>query len=215
MTTHKTSAARIAKAWLDVVFVLGAIVCVALLLWLLAAPVAMTVSDAPGDVALRVAIGERSLRPVMPMTGGGVGSVSADSLRVVDATGELRFVTTDWWLHLASAGHMLVGAILVLYGIYVLRKILATVVDEHPFAPSNVHRMRILGFLLLGIGILRPLVEYLVALLVLSRITVETVVLSPPVGFSVDAILGGLLLLVLATIFDYGSWLEQERSLTV
>lgn len=210
-----SSAARMVKIWLDVVFVLGAIVCVALVIWLLAAPIAMAISDKPSDVSLRVAIGERSVKPVMPMAGGGAGSVGVDSLRIVDAAGELRFVTTDVWLHLASAGHWVIGTLLALYGIFLLRKILATVIAEHPFATSNVRRMRTLGFLLLGVSLLRPLVEYLVAKLVLAKISVDNVVLSPPISFSEDAFLGGLLLLVLATIFAYGSRLEHEQSLTV
>ena len=210
-----TAAARIVKTSLDVVFVLGAIACFLLLVWLLAAPIAMTVSDAPADVALKVAIGARSLWPVMPMAGGGVGSVAVDSLRVINATGELRFLTTAWWLHLASAGHMFVGALLGLFVIYLLRKILASVIAQRPFARSNVRRMRLLGFILLGVSVLRPLAEYSVARLVLSQVAIENVSLSAPIAFSLDAVFGGLLLLVLATIFDYGSRLEQEQSLTV
>ncbi len=210
-----TAAARIVKRWLDVVFVLGTIVCSLLLVWLLAAPVAMTVSDASADVALKVAIGEGSVWPVMPMAGGGIGAVAADSLRVINATGELRFLTTAWWLHLASAGHMFVGALLGLYVIYLLRRILASVIEQRPFASSNVRRMRLLGFTLLAVSVLRPVAEYLVARLVLSQVAVENVSLSAPVDFSPEAVFGGLLLLVLATIFDHGSRLEHERSLTV
>lgn len=210
-----TAAARIVKTGLDVVFVLGTIVCFLLLLWLLAAPIAMTVSNAPADVAARVAIGEGSVWPVVPMVGGGIGSVTADSLRVINATGELRFLTTAWWLHLAAAGHMFVGALLGLYVIYLLRRILASVIQDHPFASSNVRRMRLLAFILLGVSILRPLAEYFVARLVLSQVMVENLSLSAPVRFSLEAVFGGLLLLVLATIFDYGSRLEHEQSLTV
>lgn len=215
MTTQPSAAARIAKLWLDVLFVLGALVCGAFLIWLVAAPIAMAVSDVPADVSVRVAIGDRALRSVVSVAGRGMGSVAIDSLRVVGGTGELRFVTTQWWLHVASAGHMLIGALLVLWVVYLLRRILASAVAERPFAPANVRRIRLLGLLLLGISVLRPLVEYVTARLVLSRIAIESLALRPPVGFGVEAALGGVLLLALAGIFSHGARLELEKSLTI
>ena len=75
-------------------------------------------------------------------------------------------------------------ATLVLYGIYLLRKIITGVIAGRPFSAANVRRIRLLAILAFAVSILRPTVEYLVARTVLSRLGVENPPLSAPFDLS-------------------------------
>ncbi len=164
---------------------------------------------------VRNRIGSGSVRPVLSVRAEASGSASIESLRIVEGRGELRFLTTSWWLHFVSAVRMLVGTFAVLFVIYMLRKINVTVMEGHPFAATNVRRMRWIGLILMIGAVAVPMTEYSVARLVLDQVITEGIVLSPPFDLDVGVILVGLLLLVLATVFEYGSRLESDQSLTI
>jgi len=215
MNAQKRISARVVKIWLDVSLVLGGIFWCLLLLWLLLSPLVMSGSSTSADGVVQVAIGSGSLRPVLSLSGTGSGSARIDSLRVVDGRGELRFKTTTWWLHFVGAVTMLVGTFAVLFVIYILRKIVVTVTAGRPFTVANVRRIRLIGFLLLVGGVVIPLAEYLVARIILGQIISEGITLSPPFDLNGGVILGGLLILVLATVFEYGVRLESDQSLTI
>ncbi|KPJ90919.1 MAG: hypothetical protein AMS18_09755 [Gemmatimonas sp. SG8_17] len=215
MNTRKQTSARVVKLWLDVSLVLGGIFWCFLSLWLLLSPLVMSDSSTSADGVVQVAIGSGSLRPVLSLSGTGSGNARVDSLRIVDGRGELRFKTTTWWLHFVSAVRMLLGTFAVLFVIYLLRNIVVTVTAGRPFTVVNVQRIRLMGLFLLVGGVVVPLVEYLTARIILGQIILEGISVSPPFDLNGGVILGGLLILVLATVFEYGSRLETDQSLTI
>ncbi len=215
MKAGKQTSARVVKIWLDISLALGGLFWCFLLLWLLLSPLVMSHSSTSADGVVQVAIGSGSLRPILSLNGTGSGTARVDSLRIIDGRGELRFKTTSWWLHFVGAVTILVGTLAVLFVIYILRKIIETVTAGRPFTTVNVRRIRLIGFLLLAGGVVVPLVEYLVARIILSQIISEGIPLSPPFDVNGGVILGGLLILVLATVFEYGSRLEIDQSLTI
>jgi lipoprotein signal peptidase len=218
MKIRKITAARAVKVWLDIVFVLG-IAAIALLAgWLVLSPFIMAASDKPADVAVPVAIGTRSIVPVLSLRPAEPESGAAADVtrpRLVKGRGELRLETTSWGLQFVTNLGYLIAVVVGLYVVYLLRRIVATVLAGDPFAASNAFRFRLIGLILIGAGVIGPIVEYLAARIVLSRITIENVALSPPFNLSPDPIVGGLLVLALATVFERGSQLERDQSLTI
>jgi hypothetical protein len=216
MTVHKSRVAVGAKLWLDIAFFGGLALASLFALWLAFSPMSMsTDSESTADAAVSVAIGSGTLRPVahLEVARDRPGSVYRASL--VKGRGELRFQTTSWALQFATNLTMLIGLGFILYIIHLLRNILRTVLEGDPFAVANIRRLRIIGLILLFGGFAVALAEYLMARIVLARIPLEGVELSPPLDVNETAVLTGLLLLVLATVWQHGADLERDQSLTV
>jgi hypothetical protein len=114
----------------------------------------------------------------------------------------------------ASLGYLL-GAVVVGVILYLLRRILREAVKSGPFQASNVSRMRLIGYVILGVGILAPVIQYLVSALALRGITAADPAVSAPLAFDPTVILSGLLFLVLAHIWSYGLDIEQDRALVI
>jgi hypothetical protein len=110
---------------------------------------------------------------------------------------------------------LLVGIAAVLYLVYLIRAILKTVLEGRPFARVNVGRIRIIGSVLVAAGFVIPVIEYLVARAVLARVSLEGVAIRPPFDIRGETITAGLLVLVLAAVFGYGTQLEADKSLTI
>jgi hypothetical protein len=215
MKARRWTWARVVKAYLELCLVLGAVVWMLLLAYLLLRPWSQEVG-AQAEVV--VAMGSHSLLPRMPLELA-TGSPTPESpfLRatLVQGYGELRAMTTDRNLQLLTMLVLILGIPILLYLFWLLREFLRTVLEGSPFAPANSRRLRRIGFILLGLTLLAPGVEYWVGQEILSRLQVETLPLSPALRFPEETFFLGLLFLVFSAVFRYGTELEEERSLTV
>lgn len=97
-----------------------------------------------------------------------------------------------------------------------LRGICANLRAEAPFAPENAGRIRTIGVLVIISTLVKSILFSLQGLLIMNNVTIAGAKIGVRVG-SIDltGILLGLLILVLAEIFRYGSELQEERNLTV
>jgi hypothetical protein len=206
---------RAIRVWLDLAFVLGLVACAGLAVWLLISPFVMAANRTEMDAAIPVAIGSRSVRPVLPVETLAEQEDTIHSLRIVDARGELRFVTSSWELQFTSNLGYLVGALIVLVVIYLVRSVLQEVAKGTPFGPTGAKRIRAIGLLFILLGILRPITEYITAHLVLARISTVSPALSPPLSLNLDAFLAGLLIVTVSQVWTYGAELAREQSLTI
>jgi hypothetical protein len=204
---------------LDVVLLLGALATTVLLIWAMAAPIVMSLEQpTPADVSAVVAIGPHSVAPRMPLEfeeSSAGGETRFHRLRLMSGHGELRAETFDWRLHFVWLGLVLVALLAALWAIWNLRAVVKTALAGQPFAPDNSRRLRRIGFIILAVTLAAPLIEYQLGRYLLEQLTVEGLDLSPALRLSKDWILGGLLFLVLASIFRHGTALEEERALTV
>ena len=213
MTTRKWSPARVAKVWLDVVLALGGVATGLLVVWLLISPW-LVGEDLPADTTATVAIGERTVFPRLPLE---YSNDVAEFARadLANGYGELRTATTDWRLHFASVGPTALATLVILYSVWLLREVLRTVLAGEPFAPANSRRLRRIGWIVLALSAVGPLADYLLSQALLERLTVDSLPLSAALRIPRDGFLVGLLFLVLSAIFQHGTELEDERSLTV
>lgn len=211
--TKGLATARAAKASLELFLIAGTIMWVLLTGYLLPSSGLMGVPDSRADVAVAVAIGDRTFAPIVRFESPTPGVVSQPAL--AGGIAQLRFETTSRLLSFVSTASILAAIALLLYIAWVLRRILLAVIDGRPFDPANGRGLRMLAFLLIVGAFAAPLTEYLLARWVLGSIEVEGIALSPPFRMSLTPILAGLLLYVLSTIFQHGAELEEDRSLTI
>lgn len=80
---------------------------------------------------------------------------------------------------------------------------------------GNTRQIHRVGSTVLLLGFLRPAVEYLAAKEILKQVLIVEPALSPPSSFRIEVILAGLLILVLAQVWGYGSTLKREQALTI
>jgi hypothetical protein len=219
MAVRKFSSTRAVKIWLDVVLLLGALATIVLLIWAMAAPLVMNLAaPIPADVSALVAIGPHSAVPRLPLEFQEAGEAETPRfhrVRLMWSYGELRAETFDWRLHFVGLGFALVMMAAALWAIWNLRQVVKTALGGEPFAATNSSRLRRIGIIILAVTIIAPLIEYQVGRYLLEQLTIEGLTLSPALRFSKDSFLGGLLFLVLASIFRHGTALEEEKALTV
>lgn len=204
----------VTKLLLDVVFYLGCAGAVGIALWLAVSPLVMRDGRA-GDATIPVAVGEGVLYPTVDVTVDRAAAPDVQRAALVEARGNLRVETTDWSLQFLPNLGLLLALGISLFIVHLLRLMLRTVRAGEPFAEVNARRLRMIGVLLLVVGIMGPVLEYLVASMLLARIPVSGLAITAPLDARTDVILGGLLLLVLSAVFARGAELERDRSLTI
>ncbi len=215
MPGRKPLSARVVKIWFDIVFVIGVVALGLITLWIVVSPLVMSSNESPTDIAIPVALGTGSLRPVIDLAQAEAGTIDIASPRIVDGRGELRFETTSWTLQFFTNLVLVIALAIIVYLVYLLRAILRAVLDGQPFATANAWRIRIIGSVLIAGGFLVPVIEYALARLVLARVHLQGIAVGPPFDIREETVVAGLLVLVLATIFGYGAQLEADKSLTI
>jgi hypothetical protein len=205
---------RVLKIWFDIVLVLGGVATVLLSGWLAVSPFWMAEGNRPADATVQAVVGERSWFPVYPLQyepedrGRDLGIERAS---LVQARGEIRLLTTSWPLHFTSVGEIVLGTVIVLYVIWLLRKVLVNVLDDRPFAVANGRYLRRSGYVVLVLGAVWPIVDYALSAYVLSRIDVRNIALRPAITLDKDVFVVGLLLLVFGAILTRGHELQEHE----
>jgi hypothetical protein len=128
----------------------------------------------------------------------------------VDARVELPHPTTQQMLLLSAlqAGR----GVLIVAGLWQLRRLLQAVLRDDPFGPDSVRRLRTLGSLLVSGSILVAVFEHVVRLSLFSSLPGYPSLHLGMAGFTVPgaALLGGLGAFVFAAIFEHGARLRSE-----
>jgi hypothetical protein len=108
------------------------------------------------------------------------------------------------------------GGLLILYALWQLRRLVGSIRAGDPFSADNVRRLRVLGWLLLAAY---PVFQYVTGGVnewILSTgapdIAGARVEVDP---FSIGAVFGGLVLLVLAEVFGHGLSLREDVEATI
>ena len=94
-----------------------------------------------------------------------------------------------------------------------LRSILKTIKDERPFDKNNSKRILVIGIVLIAGSVIIKIVEGMTALAIINSLEIKNV----DVVFTVDGamLLPGILIIILAGIFRYGSYLQDEYDTTL
>jgi hypothetical protein len=222
-------ATRIAKVVIDVSWWLGLVLCVLLVAVFVTAPqlegrgyqvrfdwASFELDDGAGPPGLGLLVGipGDATVPLPTLRSPDTLKASAPVL-VRDGPVELQFRTRQWgFLYAASLLLLpLIAAFLVV--LHLLRSFLADVLRTSVFTVRNAKRLSTLGWLLIAIGVAGPWVERWRGALILRRIDLDGVALSPASADTSMLWLVGVLALVLAAAWRYGAELELDRHLTV
>ena len=94
-----------------------------------------------------------------------------------------------------------------------LRLILKTAADNSPFERNNAKRLFIIGIVLIISSVVWKFIEGRLALAVIDMLKIENI----DVIFTIDGamLLFGFLILILAGVFQYGSYLQEEYDATL
>jgi hypothetical protein len=211
---HRRGLARGLKIFLDVLFFLTLFVGILLLISI---PIsAFTAYDEGWDANFPVAVGEGLLYPTLPVQVHETGWPGMENVRVFGARGELRFLHHSLPTHLAVAGIYILYLGVFLWGVTLLRRILAATAGARPFDPLNVRRLNALGWIIVAAAALTSALEFLASRWVLSRLdVVDPVPLSPSVQIHVGWIICGFTVLILAGIWRTAVHMAEDQALTV
>lgn len=94
-----------------------------------------------------------------------------------------------------------------------LRLILKNVADNRPFKRNNAKRLFMIGIVLIISSVIRRFIEGIFVLAIINMLKIENI----DVNFTIDGamLLFGFLILILAGVFQYGSYLQEEYDATL
>jgi hypothetical protein len=202
------------KGLLDFLFGLLVFACLVLVLWTAILPVIIDKDGFMGSASVPVIIGVGE----GPQFEVAFTSSTEDQIReafVEEAQGTLFLETSNYFLVLLANAAKLVSGIGLAYIFYLLRAVVQVILDGNPFTAENGPRLRRLGYVVLLVGFLHPLAQYIAAAEILKQLPAAVPALNPGPTFNVEVILASLLILVLAHIWSYGLELERDKALTI
>lgn len=175
-------------------------------------PVSPTIIDGPGLMA-----GASVFLQSLPVTITSNNSGRLVSPRFSGTIGEMLFKTNNWRIHILLFMGLIIPLILYMGILYLIRQFLVDTMGGIPFAFQNAQRLKWIGWLLLSVGVVKPVLNIITGQLVLSAVTVQGPMLSPWVNlrFVGLCVLVACFSLLLSVIFRHGVELQKEQSLTV
>jgi hypothetical protein len=207
--------ARGLRVWLDLTLGLGVVFGALAVLLMLVSPFVMG-PDRQAEAVIEVMLGDGALIPVERLEiARQVPGKGFSNARLVRAIGELRVDTAHWEMFVASMSPRIIVLLAVMSGVWMMRGVVVSVIDGRPFDRRNGRRIRAVGWIMVGMGIVYPLSQYVVGSWLLSRIEIVGSKLTPVWGPNTDAITGGLLIVLLGAVFGHGARIEEERALTI
>ncbi len=114
--------------------------------------------------------------------------------------------------YVALIGHWVVLLIAVLYQI---RRLLRVLAAGRPFASDNAGRVRMIGYLLIGIELLRTVLLLVISSIAKANINVAGLTIESSFRPNLGLLLAGGAVLLIAEVFRQGSAMHEEQSLTV
>jgi hypothetical protein len=117
------------------------------------------------------------------------------------------------WLIVFGSFTGVINLVFVYYIFRKLKQVIGDVLEEVPFSENNIIRLKHLGFAYVISSVVLPMLNagfmvYVVNLLNLFEANVNFQI-------SLQALFMGALILILATVFEYGKYLQEDHDLTV
>lgn len=109
-------------------------------------------------------------------------------------------------------------ALLINLGFYqfvqvLLKKVMSNIRNQHPFNPTNVTYLKYMGIGFLVASLLLPIFNSVFFVQVMNTLDLFDVDVNASLNF--QSLYMGVIILILAYIFDYGSYLQEEHDMTV
>src|SRR4030042_1844729 len=117
-----------------------------------------------------------------------------------------------FWVSVVSAAISLLFLMSIVIS-HNLRLLLKTVANDRPFEKNNAKRLFIISIVLIIGSVVWKIIEGVYALTIVNILKIESI----DVNFTIDGamLLTGFLILILAGVFRYGSYLQDEYDTTL
>jgi Protein of unknown function (DUF2975) len=142
-------------------------------------------------------------------------SIGIERAELRDLRGSLRFPIQRGPLFILNGLLLILAVGVVLWLTTELQRVLRTVRDGKPFAPSNATRVRRIAWVVIAGEFVRATIVYLENSYAATHFTAEGLRFTARPDLSVLAIVEGLIILVIAEVFRVGTRLDEDQSLTV
>ena len=96
-----------------------------------------------------------------------------------------------------------------------IRGLTKSIVDDKPFGKSNISRLRRIGFAIIILGVIYPLLNRYLAALAEDHVTISGLELWPYTYMDWSHYLLGIVFLLIAHVFKKGIELREENALTI
>ena len=205
---------RVIKVLLNVLIGLAIFAGVGLLLWTAASPIVLSRGDAFGTVTVPVRIGSGG-EPQFDVAFNSPPPSQIHAVFVEEAEGTLTVTTTNAWMVVIANAAKIIVLTGLAYIIYLLRAVVRAIEEGHPFSEENANNLRLIGYMVLVMSVLSPVVQYLVARQVVRQLPPAVPALQAGPSFEAGVLLVAMFILLLARLWGYAIELERDRELTV
>ena len=106
-----------------------------------------------------------------------------------------------------------VGALMVSIVLFEVKRILTTVTGDNPFEKGNSKNLTVISLVLIAGSFIVPFMEGRIATEIIQTLKIESI----HVSYSMDGnlLFTGILILILAGVFQYGNYLQEEVDSTL
>jgi len=142
-------------------------------------------------------------------------SIGIERADLQDLRGSLRFPLQRGLVFITNGLLLILAMGVGLWLTTQLQRVLRTVRDGKPFAPSNATRVRRIAWVLIAGEFVRAAIVYLENSYAATHFTAEGLRFTARPDLSLAAVIEGLIILVIAEVFRAGTRLDEDQSLTV
>ena len=106
-----------------------------------------------------------------------------------------------------------VSALMVSIVLFVVKRILTTVIVDNPFEKGNSKNLTVISLVLIAGSFVVPFMEGRIATAIIQTLKIDSI----HVSYSMDCnlLFTGILILILAGVFQYGNYLQEEVDSTL
>jgi hypothetical protein len=106
-----------------------------------------------------------------------------------------------------------VGALMVSIVLFVVKRILTAVIRDNPFEKGNSKNLTVISLVLIAGSFIVPFMEGRIAAAIIQTLKIDSIHFS----YSMDGnlLFTGILILILAGVFQYGNYLQEEVDSTL
>ncbi|MDC0480537.1 DUF2975 domain-containing protein [Candidatus Marinimicrobia bacterium] len=103
----------------------------------------------------------------------------------------------------------------VIWVLFLLRQIVRTVGEGHPFIPDNGKRLRWIGLSILAVTFFDFIHDILLNLFITPRLTFESIVTESTLSLSIEDLLSAMVIIVIGEAFRIGAEMKKEQDLMI
>jgi len=103
----------------------------------------------------------------------------------------------------------------IIWILFILRKLVRTVGAGHPFDPENGKRLRLIGLSIIAVTLFDFLHDILLNLFITPRLSFDSIMVQSSISFSVEGILSAMVILVIGEAFRIGAEMKKEQDLMI